>query len=310
VVGSAPLNACRKWTAAVRRYLTASPSTETNWYHRTTEDGLLDQAKAENFAVAAAVLPPSIRRHLLTVYLYARLVDDIGDEAEGNRVALLDEVSADLDRIYSGAPPVHRALAGLPDTVAACRIPRAPLDALIAANRQDQVVSRYPAYADLLAYCELSANPVGVLVLHVFGQCTPRHVELSDKVCTALQILEHCQDVVEDQDNGRIYLPQEDLERFGVEESALKAPRADARVRALLAFQVQRARRLLEEGAPLVGSLRGLGKLAVGGYLAGGLATADAIAAANYDVLVRTPKPAKPNALRHWGLLLATGGAR
>jgi squalene synthase HpnC len=307
-VVSAPLNACREWTAAVlRRYLTASPSAETNLSHRTTEDGLLEQARAENFAVAAAILPPAIRKHLLTVYLYARLVDDIGDEAAGNRIALLDKVSADLDRIYSGRRPEHRALAGLPETVRACAIPRGPLEALIDANRQDQVVARYQSYAELVDYCELSANPVGVLVLHVFGQYTPEHHALSDKVCTALQILEHCQDVVEDQNNGRIYLPQQDLERFGVEESALKAPRADARVRALLAFQVQRARRLLEEGVPLVGSLRGLAKIAVGGYVAGGLATADAIAAANYDVLSGTPRPGKPNTLRHWGFLLARG---
>jgi squalene synthase HpnC len=306
---SAPLNACREWTAAVlRRWLTASPTRETNLSHRTTDASVLEQAGAENFSVAARVLPPTIRRHLLTVYVFARLVDDIGDEATGNRIALLDNVSADLDRIYAGQEPQHRALAALPRTIRECAIDRAPLDALIAANRQDQEVARYPAYTDLVDYCVLSANPVGHLVLAVFGQSTPARRVLSDKVCTALQILEHCQDVVEDQNNGRIYLPQEDLDRFGVEESALKAPPATAAVRALLAFQVQRARRLLEQGAPLVGSLRGMARLAVGGYVAGGLATADAIAAAGYDVLASTPKPSTAGTLRHWGTLLATGG--
>ncbi|HEY0804816.1 MAG TPA: squalene/phytoene synthase family protein, partial [Pseudonocardiaceae bacterium] len=210
---------------------------ETNRSHSITPSSPLDQVGGENFSVAARLLPPSFRRHLLAVYVYARLVDDIGDEAIGNRITLLDKVSRDLDHIYDGHDPRHGMLSELAVTIRACHIPRAPLDALIAANRQDQFVHRYATYDDLAGYCELSANPVGQLVLHVFGVATPDRIVLSDKVCTALQVLEHCQDVAEDLARGRVYMPSADLERFGVTEADLKAPTASTAVRALLAFQ-------------------------------------------------------------------------
>jgi squalene synthase HpnC len=305
---SAPWHACRDWSArVVRRLMTASPHNETNTSHGTTPTAPLDQVGQENFSVAARLLPPVFRRHLLSIYVYARLVDDIGDEATGNRITLLDKVSRDLDHIYAGRTPAHGMLSELAVTIRECDIPRGPLDALIAANRQDQYVHRYGSYAELVEYCELSANPVGQLVLYVFGAPTPDRIALSDKVCTALQILEHCQDVAEDFDRGRVYLPADDLDRFGVTDAELKAPSAGTPVRALLAFQVQRARRLLEEGAPLVRSLHGWGRLAVSGYVAGGLATAKAIADADYDVLTGTPKPGKADTLRYWLLLLAGG---
>lgn len=259
--------------------------------------------------MAARLLPAAHRRHLLSIYVFARLVDDIGDEATGNRITLLDKVSRDLDHIYAGRTPWHGMLSDLSTTIQTCHIPREPFDALIAANRQDQFVHRYASYADLLGYCELSANPVGRLVLHVFGMATPDRIALSDKVCTALQILEHCQDVAEDLERGRVYLPADDMERFGVSDADLKAPAANTAVRALLAFETQRALRLLDDGTPLVGLLRGWGRLAVGGYLAGGFATAEAIAAADYDVLADTPRPSKPTTLRHWAGLLAGRGA-
>jgi len=254
--------------------------------------------------VAARLLPPSIRAHLLAIYVYARLVDDIGDEATGNRITLLDKVSRDLDHIYTGRVPAHGMLSDLATTIHTCRIPREPLDALIAANRQDQYVHRYTTYDELLAYCELSANPVGQLVLYVFGAATPDRIALSDKVCTALQVLEHTQDVAEDLARGRVYLPAEDLDRFGVSDTELKASTANTAVRALIAFQTQRSLRLLDDGVPLVGQLRGWARLAVGGYLAGGFATAKAIADADYDVLAGTPKPTKPDTLRYWIPLL------
>jgi squalene synthase HpnC len=307
-VVSAPWNACREWA---RRLLTASPHNETITSHGTTTSSPLDQVGQENFSVAARLLPPSIRAHLLAIYVYARLVDDIGDEATGNRITLLDKVSRDLDRIYAGRIPEHAMLADLARTIQTCRMPREPFDALIEANRQDQFVHSYATYADLVRYCELSANPVGHLVLYVFGKATPDRMVLSDRICTALQILEHCQDVVEDMtEKGRIYLPQEDLDRFGVEPADLKGPPASTEVRGLLAFETQRALRLLDEGTPLVGTLNGMARLAIGGYLAGGLATAEAIAAAGYDVMSGTPKPGKLSTMRHWASLLATGGVR
>jgi squalene synthase HpnC len=291
----------------VRRLVTASPHSETNRSHGTTAAEPLDQVGQENFSVAARLLPPVFRRHLLSIYVFARLVDDIGDEATGNRITLLDKVSRDLDHIYAGRTPSHGMLSALAITIRERDIPREPFDALIAANRQDQYVHRYGSYPELVRYCELSANPVGQLVLYVFGRPTQDRIALSDKVCTALQILEHCQDVAEDLTKGRVYLPADDLERFGVTEADLKASAAATSVRALLAFQVQRARRLLEDGVPLVGSLRGWGRLAVSGYLAGGFATAKAIADARYDVLSGTPRPSKADTLRYWLLLLAGG---
>jgi squalene synthase HpnC len=289
----------------VRRLLTASPHSETNTSQGTTPSAPLDQVGDENFSVAARLLPPVFRRHLLSIYVFARLVDDIGDEATGNRITLLDKVSRDLDHIYAGRTPAHGMLSALSATIHECHIPRDPFDALIEANRRDQYVHRYGSYAELVEYCELSANPVGRLVLHVFGVPTPDRMALSDKVCTALQILEHCQDVAEDLDRGRVYLPADDLERFGVSDTELKAPVASTAVRGLLAFQTQRARRLLEEGTPLVGRLTGWGRVAVSGYLAGGFATAKAIADADYDVLAGTPKPTKVDTLRYWLSLLA-----
>lgn len=288
----------------VRRLLATGMNSETNRSHSTTPSSPLDRVGQENFSVAARLLPPSFRRHLLAIYVYARLVDDIGDEAIGNRITLLDKVSRDLDHIYDGHEPAHGMLSEIAATIRACHIPRAPLDALIAANRQDQYVHRYTTYDELVAYCELSANPVGQLVLYVFGSATPDRIALSDKVCTALQILEHCQDVAEDLERGRVYMPADDLERFGVSDTELKAPTASTAVRAVLAFETQRALRLLDEGVPLVGRLHGWARLAVAGYLAGGYATAKAIADADYDVLASTPRPSKADTLRYWIPLL------
>jgi squalene synthase HpnC len=192
-----------------------------------------------------------------------------------------------------GDGPRLAVVAALAPTVAECAIPQQCLLDLIQANRQDQVVTRYQAFGDLLAYCRLSANPVGRMVLHVFGAATPRRAELSDLVCTALQLAEHWQDVAEDLRAGRIYLPAEDLAAFGVTETDLAAASASAPVRALIEFEVRRARELLDQGAPIVGTLRGAARAAVAGYVAGGRAALAAITASGHDVLAGTPKPAK-----------------
>ncbi len=292
--------------------------------------GAAAKAGAENFPVALRLLPARYRGYLAAVYGFARSADDMGDEAPaGQRLALLDELEADIGRLYrmlaaeapagpgtagpvpaapgtAGPVPAGRGPAGadpggprlpvvlaLAPAVAACAIPPQPFLDLIEANRQDQVVSRYESFAGLAAYCRLSANPVGRLVLHIFGVATPGREALSDKVCTALQLAEHWQDVAEDLRAGRIYLPARDMERFGCGESDLAAPAAGPAVRALIAFEVERARGLLDEGAPIVGTLRGAARAAVAGYVAGGRAALAAIAASGYDVLRATPRPAK-----------------
>jgi squalene synthase HpnC len=191
--------------------------------------------------------------------------------------------------------------------VVTCAIPAQPFHDLIAANRQDQVVSRYPTFGDLEDYCRLSANPVGRIVLHVFGVATPEREALSDRVCTALQLAEHWQDVAEDLRAGRIYLPQEDMERFGCTEGDLAAPRATGRVRALMAFEERRARDLLDTGAPIVGTLHGAARLAVAGYVAGGRAALAVIAASGHDVLRATPRPGKARVAAEMVRAYATG---
>lgn len=282
------------------------------------------QASGENFPVALRLLPGRYRRRLEAVYGFARAVDDMGDEAPPDeRSQLLDELEADLGRLYQFQDPALReapAQAGLPGdgprigvvralaaVVGECGVPQQVFADLIRANRQDQVVTRYPAFSDLAGYCELSANPVGRIVLYVFGAATPERMILSDRVCTALQLAEHWQDVAEDYRAGRIYLPAEDMERFGCAESDLAAPSAGPHLRALMAFEVERAGRLLDEGAPLVGNLRGSARVAVAGYVAGGRAALAAITAAGHDVLRATHKPRRGRLAREMLRAYAAG---
>ena len=280
---------------------------------QTHAEEVLVNASGENFPVALRLLPARHRRHLANLYFFARLTDDLGDEArdaqegmqdaqEGMpadvgvgdlRLRLLDELAADVDRIYAGQTPESPVMRAMAETVSECGVPARPMLDLIEANRQDQRVTRYRTFAELTQYCELSANPVGQIVLYIFGAATPERLALSDSICTALQLAEHWQDVAEDLGNGRIYLPGEDLERYEVTEADLAAPTAGPAVRELLNFEVARAVQLLDEGAPLVGTLRGAARLAVAGYLAGGRAALAAIRKQQYDVLKGTPRPRK-----------------
>ncbi|MFI0806638.1 squalene synthase HpnC [Streptomyces echinatus] len=288
------------------------------------ERATLDKAASENFPVAPFFLPRAWRDDLMAVYGFARLVDDIGDgdlapggadarqlgvsPAEAaDRLVLLDAFEADLRRVFDGTPR-HPLLRRLQPTVRRRALTPEPFLGLIAANRQDQLVTRYETYDDLLAYCELSANPVGRLVLAVTGTSTPERIRLSDAICTALQIVEHLQDVAEDLGRDRIYLPAEDMKRFHVEEADLSAKTTGASVRTLVAYEAQRARDLLNEGAPLVGSVHGRLKLLLAGFVAGGKAAIRAIAAAEYDVLSGPPRPGKVQLLREAGVILRGEG--
>jgi len=206
----------------------------------------------------------------MAIYGFARLVDQLGDDVDGDRRAHLDRLEEDLDRVYDGRQPEHPIMQRLAPSVRACSFPRGPFERLIEANRRDQEQLVYRTYEELVDYCDLSANPVGELVLHVFAAATPERVALSDDVCTALQLVEHWQDVEEDfRERGRVYVPAEDLERFGVEPGATSPE--------LMAFEIARARSLLDRGARLVGTLRGRARLAVAGYVGGGRAALDAL---------------------------------
>ncbi len=271
--------------------LTASPPRTADAV--PSQQAVMAQAVNENFPVASYVLGRRERAHLLSIYGFARLVDDLGDEAAGDRSELLAWLEADLDRIYRGARPEHPVMRSLAPTVAGCQLPDAPFRRLIEANRRDQLVSRYATFDELLGYCQLSAAPVGELVLYVFGAATPERVALSDQVCAALQVTEHLQDVGEDYARGRVYLPQDDLARFGCRESELGAAGVSPAVRELLAFESGRARRLLSAGAPLVRSLPARPRAAVAGFVAGGRAALDALQRAGYDVLGGHPRPGK-----------------
>jgi squalene synthase HpnC len=263
------------------------------------ERELLARASGENFSVASLLLPRRERAHLLAIYGYARLVDQIGDAVAGDRLAQLDAVETALRGIFEhGEPPLHPVLARLASTIEALELPPAPFLALLEANRQDQLTKEYASYAQLLAYCELSANPVGELVLHVFGVATPERIARSNAVCSALQLAEHWQDVAEDFAAGRIYLPAEDRERFGVGAAELGGSQATEALVALLAFECERARGLLDEGAPLVGTLGGRARFAVAGYVGGGRAALEAIEAAGFDVLAGPPRARRGSRLR------------
>ncbi|MFE6634814.1 squalene synthase HpnC [Streptomyces tendae] len=291
------------------------------------ERGTLAKAADENFPVAPFFLPRAWRTDLMAVYGFARLVDDIGDgdlapggadarllgvpgDRADDRLLMLDAFEADLRRVFGGSdgPPRHPLLRRLVPTVRRRALPPEPFLGLIAANRQDQLVARYETYDDLLAYCELSANPVGRLVLAVTGTSTPERIRRSDEICTALQIVEHLQDVAEDLARDRIYLPAEDMKRFHVQETDLAAPTANASVRALIAYEAARARDLLNEGAPLVGSVHGRLRLLLAGFVAGGRAALGAIAAADHDVLPGPPKSGKVHLLREAGVVLRGEG--
>jgi squalene synthase HpnC len=263
---------------------------------------VMAQAGSENFPVASRLLPRATRTHLLALYGFARLIDDAGDEAQGDRLALLDELESDLERAWQGtarAPLIAR----LEPTIVACQLPIDPFRRLIEANRRDQVKHRYETFDELLGYCALSANPVGELVLRVFGAATPERLRCSDAICTALQLTEHWQDIAEDYGRGRIYLPAADLERYAVAEAELGAATPTPAFKRLLAYEVDRTRELLEQGSPLVGMLRGRPSFAVAAFAAGGRAALTAIRRAGYDVLGSRPRPGPT--LRA-GALLAT----
>jgi squalene synthase HpnC len=260
------------------------------------------QMAAENFPVALRVVPAPARRQLRRLYAYARFVDDVGDEAPGDRLALLDAVEEDVRRVPDGSatlPPVTGAV-----PLFAAGVPLDCLLDLVEANRLDQRVRSYETFDDLLGYCRYSAAPVGRVVLHVAGAATPVRIAASDAVCNGLQVLEHCQDVGEDARAGRTYLPQADLRAAGVGPDDLLATHTSPQLREVVAQQVQRARELLEPGRELVGSLAGWARVAVAGYVGGGLATADALEHGGFDVLAGHLGPSKLRTALH-ALVLA-----
>jgi squalene synthase HpnC len=254
---------------------------------------LRDREKGENFPVALRILPRHHRDALHAVYAFARTVDEAGDSWPGDRLARLAALDDAVTRTWSRGDVSDPVFAGLLHARVPERVPERWFHDLVEANVRDQRVTRYQTYDALRDYCRLSADPVGRVVLHLFDAHSGRNPELSDRVCTALQLLEHWQDVGEDRRAGRVYLPAEDLERYGVREADLDATEAGPALRQLMRFETDRAARLLASGAPLVGDLRGWARLCVGGFVAGGRATAAALERADGEVLRRPTSPTR-----------------
>jgi squalene synthase HpnC len=247
------------------------------------------RAQTENFPVASVLFPRRLRPHLRAVYGFARLVDIVGDEVDGDRLAALDELERELDACYSGEPswPVLRALA---PTIHEFSLPREPFLRLIEANRMDQRISEYETWADLKEYCRNSADPVGRLVLGLLRlDGEPELVAASDDVCTGLQLVNFLQDVPRDLELGRVYLPLDDRRTFGV--NVLDRPTPE--LLELLRHEAVRARDLLAAGRVLQERIGGRTGRAVGLFARGGLAALDALESAHWDVFTRRPRPSR-----------------
>src|SRR6516164_8543260 len=202
----------------------------------------LAKSHYENFSVATWFLPPRLRQHFYNVYAYCRISDDLGDEVGDAQqsLQLLDQWEAELNACYRGTPR-HPVFVALTDTVKQFGIPKHEFSDLLIAFRQDQTVTRFPTFNDVLGYCRYSANPVGHLVLYLCGYSDAERQQLSDFTCTALQLANFWQDVAVDYTKGRIYLPLEDLRRYGVSEEQIAQRRATPQFIELMKFEVQRA---------------------------------------------------------------------
>jgi squalene synthase HpnC len=246
----------------------------------------LAQFHYENFSVASWFLPRPLRQHFYNVYAYCRIADDLGDEVGDPEasLALFDEWESELDRCYGGSP-VHPVFVALTETVREFEIPKHEFSDLLKAFRQDQTTTRYETFNDFLGYCRNSANPVGHLVLYLGGYRDAERQRLSDFTCTALQLTNSWQDVVEDFAKGRIYLPQEDLRRFGVSEAVIAGKQATPEFCELMRCEVERAREWFRQGLPLVGLVHREVARDVELFSRGGMEILDAIEASGYDVL-------------------------
>jgi squalene synthase HpnC len=258
------------------------------------------RAAGENFPVGSVLFPRPLRSHIRALYCYARFVDEVGDSYDGDRLAALAELEAEVDAAFEGRAtwPVLR---NVEPTIREFGLPREPFVHLIEANRLDQRVAEYETWDELRGYCAHSADPCGRLVLGVIGRLEePDVVVASDSVCTGLQLVNFLQDVPRDLELGRVYLPAEDRRRFG--EPLLDRPSAE--LRELLRFEAARASELLAAGEVLRARIGGRLGRAVALFSRGGLAALDALEAAGWDVFSQRPKPSRSRLAREAALVL------
>ncbi len=259
----------------------------------------LAESHYENFHVASWFLPKALRPHFHSIYAYCRISDDLGDEVGDTSVALalLDLWGRELDACYEGRAR-HPVFVALYETIRACSIPKEPFADLLVAFRQDQRITRFATMQDVFAYCRYSANPVGRLVLYACGEVSEEKFRLSDATCTALQLANFWQDVRVDFAKGRVYLPQDDMERFGVTDSTIEAGIATKEFRDLLRHEVDFARSLFEEGLPLIGMVNRELALDLDLFSRGGIEILRAIERQDYDVLSARPAISKGTKLQ------------
>ncbi|NMG27871.1 squalene synthase HpnC [Aromatoleum evansii] len=250
----------------------------------------------ENFPVASLLLPARLREPVEAIYAFARSADDIADEGDATpvaRLARLNDYRIELNAIDTGQPPRDASLAPifarLARNIRAHRLPLQYFRDLLDAFSQDVGKTRYADFAELLDYCRRSANPVGRLLLHLYDAATPDNLRRSDLICTSLQLINFWQDVAIDWRKRRIYLPQADMARFGVSEDHIDSTRCDDAWRALMDFEVQRARAMMVEGAPLARQLPGRIGWELRLMVQGGLRILERIEKANYDVFRHRP---------------------
>ena len=246
----------------------------------------------ENFPVASRLVPARLRPAVVAIYRFARSADDLADEGEassGARLAALELYTRALEAIERGESPPLAPFPALADAIRTHRLPMTPFHDLLSAFSQDVTTVRYATFDDVADYCRRSANPVGRLMLALYGLSSPSSQRASDSICTGLQLANFWQDVAIDWAKGRVYLPGEDLKRFGVDEPQIAAGRADASWRALMAFQTARARTLLDAGRPLLRELPLRLRLEIGAVIAGGRRVLDRIDAVGGDVFRRRP---------------------
>lgn len=252
----------------------------------------LAESHYENFSVVTRLVRKELRKHYYSVYAFSRGVDDLGDEFPGNRLAMLDLWEEQLNLCYDGEPS-HIYFSALQATIREFDIPKGPFVNLIEANRKDQEAQSYENIDGVLDYCVYSANPVGRILLYLSGYREPSVQELSDKTCTALQLANFWQDVSRDYVIGRIYVPQDELNQFGVAEAQLASPVASESFRKLLHFQVQRTRQMFQEGYALVDELDDSLKTTFSLFVRGGLRILREIEKRDFDVLSKRPTVSK-----------------
>jgi squalene synthase HpnC len=271
----------------------------------------LAKSHYENFSVATWFLPSHLVQHFYNIYAYCRISDDLGDEV-GNKeqsLALLDEWQRELDACYDGSPK-HPVFVALAETVRKFEIPKQEFIDLLTAFRQDQTITRFATFQDVLDYCHYSANPVGHLVLYLCGYKDAERQQLSDYTCTALQLANFWQDVRVDWEKDRVYIPQEDLKRFGASEDDIANHRATPQFLELMKFEVERAREWFDRGLPLIKQVSPELALDIELFSRGGQEILNAIEKQGFDVLKSRPSISKPRKLglvfrallQKWGL--------